>query len=385
MGGHHAGRQLGRGRGPRPHRRRRTSSAGTCWAAGPPATARAAHHRSPARATTWPTSTSTPGRPRHRRAGVLAAAGHAAAAGPARPGPSRRRPRRDGEPAARASRPCDVSAPGPQVGTALDVPRYSQMVAPRPLPAVGRRRRGLVLADVDLDGARLLRRAAAAVRPTAWVPDGHADPWVDHAARTTYDAAYDGTGNWPFNTAYAAPLAGDAFVTRLRSLREAERFIAAGIPLVASISFGARRAERRPDLGDQRPPAGDRRLHRRRRRRRQRPRRRDARRRPRVPTTAASSRTPGCRRPAASSTSSTTPPTRCPLRPPRPTGSSAPPQRHTFWSLGRPLRMTSCAGACERREETSRHYQRITHQGPCGKTHLVADNLRSCPPAADWS
>ena len=33
----------------------------------------------------------------------------------------------------------------------------------RPLPAVGWRRRGVVLADVDLDGARLLRRAAAAV------------------------------------------------------------------------------------------------------------------------------------------------------------------------------------------------------------------------------
>jgi hypothetical protein len=73
----------------------------------------------------------------------------------------------------------------------------------------------------------------------AWVPSGHTDPWVDAAARSTYDAAYRGTGNWPFNTAYAAPLAGRAFVTRLRSLREAERFIAAGIPLVASISFGS--------------------------------------------------------------------------------------------------------------------------------------------------
>ena len=54
----------------------------------------------------------------------------------------------------------------------------------------------------------------------------------------TYDHDYDGAGNWPFNTAYAAPLAGKAFVTRLRSLREAERFILAGIPVVASISFG---------------------------------------------------------------------------------------------------------------------------------------------------
>jgi hypothetical protein len=71
-----------------------------------------------------------------------------------------------------------------------------------------------------------------------FVPAGHPNPWVDYAARRTYDKQYEGTGNWPFNTAYAAPLAGHAFVTRLRSLREAETFIAAGIPLVASISWG---------------------------------------------------------------------------------------------------------------------------------------------------
>ena len=71
-----------------------------------------------------------------------------------------------------------------------------------------------------------------------WVPSGHADPWVDAVARGTYDHAYRGTGNWPFNTAYAASRAGSAFVTRLRSLAEAEQFIAAGVPLVASIAFG---------------------------------------------------------------------------------------------------------------------------------------------------
>ncbi len=71
------------------------------------------------------------------------------------------------------------------------------------------------------------------------MPAGHSDPWVDYAARMTYDSAYQGTGNWAFNTAYAAPRVGKAFVTRLRSLREAEEFIAAGIPLVASISYAA--------------------------------------------------------------------------------------------------------------------------------------------------
>ena len=70
----------------------------------------------------------------------------------------------------------------------------------------------------------------------AWVDPAFADPWVAHAARHTYDAAYGGCGNWPFNTAYAAGFGLDAFVTRLRSLREAELFLRAGIPLAASIA-----------------------------------------------------------------------------------------------------------------------------------------------------
>jgi hypothetical protein len=72
----------------------------------------------------------------------------------------------------------------------------------------------------------------------AWVPATDPNPEVDYAARNTYDAAYRGTGNWPFNAAYAAHFGLDAFVTQLRSLNEAERFIAAGIPLVASIAAG---------------------------------------------------------------------------------------------------------------------------------------------------
>jgi hypothetical protein len=65
----------------------------------------------------------------------------------------------------------------------------------------------------------------------------HVDGQVDYAARYVYDWNYQGAGNWPYNTAYAATFPGmHGFVTRLRSLAEAERFIAAGIPLVASIN-----------------------------------------------------------------------------------------------------------------------------------------------------
>jgi hypothetical protein len=70
----------------------------------------------------------------------------------------------------------------------------------------------------------------------AYIPPTYADRQVDYAARYTFDYHYNGTGNWPFNAAYAARYGMDAFVTRLRSLDEAEAFIRAGIPLVASIA-----------------------------------------------------------------------------------------------------------------------------------------------------
>ncbi|HJV29886.1 MAG TPA: C39 family peptidase [Gaiellaceae bacterium] len=73
----------------------------------------------------------------------------------------------------------------------------------------------------------------------AYVPAGHQDPWVDHAARFTYDYNYNGAGNWPFNIAYAHVFGLAGAVTQLRSLAEAEQFVKAGIPLVASISFGS--------------------------------------------------------------------------------------------------------------------------------------------------
>jgi hypothetical protein len=77
--------------------------------------------------------------------------------------------------------------------------------------------------------------------PTAadlsWVDPGYADPQVDYAARNTFDYTYTGTGNWPFNTAYAGRYGLDGFVTRLRSLTEAEKFISAGIPIAVSLSF----------------------------------------------------------------------------------------------------------------------------------------------------
>lgn len=66
-------------------------------------------------------------------------------------------------------------------------------------------------------------------------PNG--DPVVPYAAINTWDYTYEGSGNWPFNTAYTHRFGMNSFVTRLRSLAEAEKFVAAGIPVITSQSW----------------------------------------------------------------------------------------------------------------------------------------------------
>ncbi|WP_141015633.1 C39 family peptidase [Nocardioides sambongensis] len=129
-----------------------------------------------------------------------------------------------------------TSRPGPAAGKVLAVPRYSQMIHRGHYPAWGNGGEAWC-SPTSTSMVLGYYGALPKARAYRWVPRDHTNPWVDYAARMTYDHDYDGTGNWPFNTAYAAPRAGKAFVTRLRSLREAERFIVAGIPLVVSIAF----------------------------------------------------------------------------------------------------------------------------------------------------
>lgn len=130
-----------------------------------------------------------------------------------------------------------VSAPGVARGIELSVPRYSQMIHTGHFPQWGGGGEAWCSPTSTSMVLGYYGRLPGAAS-YAWVPGGHADPWVDAAARSTYDHAYRGTGNWPFTTAYAARQAGKAFVTRLRDLREAEVLVKAGIPPVLSIAFG---------------------------------------------------------------------------------------------------------------------------------------------------
>jgi hypothetical protein len=63
---------------------------------------------------------------------------------------------------------------------------------------------------------------------------------VPVAAEYTYDKVYQGTGNWPFNTAYASAMGDGALhglVARFDSFAQVERLIAEGIPVSISIAF----------------------------------------------------------------------------------------------------------------------------------------------------
>lgn len=60
---------------------------------------------------------------------------------------------------------------------------------------------------------------------------------VPDAAKGTYDFTYKGTGNWPFNTGYAASFGLRTFVTRMYSMSQIEQWIKVGVPIVISIAF----------------------------------------------------------------------------------------------------------------------------------------------------
>ncbi|GAB2471854.1 peptidase C39 family protein [Luteococcus sediminum] len=142
-----------------------------------------------------------------------------------------------GSTAAQSSTP--VSPVGVARGLALDVPAYSQMMHIGHYPAWnggGEAWCSPTSTVMVLDHWG----AGASSAETAWVrPTPHIDPQVEQVVRGVWDAAYQGTGNWPFNVAYASARGLAGFVTRLRSLTEAELFIKAGIPLIVSTSFSS--------------------------------------------------------------------------------------------------------------------------------------------------
>ncbi len=69
---------------------------------------------------------------------------------------------------------------------------------------------------------------------------------VPEVAAGVYDKNWPGTGNWPFNTAFAGGLDGmRAYVTRLADVAELEALVTVGIPPILSVSFDLLHGEER--------------------------------------------------------------------------------------------------------------------------------------------
>jgi hypothetical protein len=69
------------------------------------------------------------------------------------------------------------------------------------------------------------------------IDPGPCEPRVRAAVEGVFDWLYDGHGNWPFNTAYAASRGLEGYVARYTSLRDLEPWIQAGIPVVFSFAW----------------------------------------------------------------------------------------------------------------------------------------------------
>jgi hypothetical protein len=122
--------------------------------------------------------------------------------------------------ASAAPKSVSVSAGNPaRWNTLLDIPQYSQMVYPNG---------GNVWCSPTSTSMVLSYLAKYA---------GDCEPRVRAAVDGVFDWIYDGHGNWPFNTAYAATPGYEGYIARLTSLAKAEEYVAAGIPVILSIAW----------------------------------------------------------------------------------------------------------------------------------------------------
>ena len=104
--------------------------------------------------------------------------------------------------------------------TLLDVPECSQMVYP--------------------DGGNVWCSPTSSSMVLGYwgIDPGPCEQRVRNAVEGVYDYVYDGHGNWPFNTAYAASRGMEAYVARFTGLDQVEPWVKAGVPVVFSFAWG---------------------------------------------------------------------------------------------------------------------------------------------------
>lgn len=74
---------------------------------------------------------------------------------------------------------------------------------------------------------------------------------VPATAQAVFDPGWGGTGNWPFNTAFAGSFPGmSACVSRCNDLSDLERWVGAGLPAAASVSYALLKGADQSRKGD---------------------------------------------------------------------------------------------------------------------------------------
>ncbi|MBO0775240.1 MAG: C39 family peptidase, partial [Actinobacteria bacterium] len=137
---------------------------------------------------------------------------------------------------ARTTVPASTPGPASQQGTDLAVPAYSQDIHDGQYKKYGGGGEAWCspTSNEMVDEFWGMRPSA---QDLSWVNPGYQDPSVDYAARYTYDYLYKGTGNWPFNAAYAAHFGLDAEIVQLPSMADLEQLVSHGIPVITSQAF----------------------------------------------------------------------------------------------------------------------------------------------------
>jgi uncharacterized protein YvpB len=136
-----------------------------------------------------------------------------------------------GRPALRALRVA-LSGPSPLVASAtftpreLPVPLRSQMAYPNGPNICSPTSLAMLLAYWQA------RTAAPQLTPFA-----ASEAVADVVVPLVYDPAYDGHGNWAFNTAFAASHGMEAYVARFESLAQLEPWLAAGVPVAITAAW----------------------------------------------------------------------------------------------------------------------------------------------------
>lgn len=87
-----------------------------------------------------------------------------------------------------------------------------------------------------------------------WAKESGRADWnlpVPDVAAAVFDPGWGGTGNWPFNAAFAGSRPGMlSCVSRFNDLTDLERWVGSGLPVAASVSYALLKGGAQPTRGD---------------------------------------------------------------------------------------------------------------------------------------